>query len=202
MKFTGIAASLALAGAASAAVIPRDTTLSTTVDGLVNQVNNLLNKVEPAVSGAVQDVDGSLDLNTLKSELASIQSQLGGLKGLLPLGLKRDAVEGLVGTVEGTAAPVVNTAEGVAAPVVSTAEGAVNGLTSTTKRDIVSSTVGAVSGLLGDPLNTVESLTPLANNLCSNIESKVPLQQTIRELTALTEGVATYVELPLALVHL
>lgn len=95
-------------------------------------------------------------------------------------------------------------------------------MTGSVKRDLVSNTVGAVTGLLADPLSTVDNLTPLASNLCSNIESKcidilcshlthayqslftdkVPLKQTINELTALTEGVATYVELPLALVHL
>ncbi|KAH8695571.1 hypothetical protein BGW36DRAFT_398776 [Talaromyces proteolyticus] len=205
MKFSGIAASLALAGAVSAAAIPRDTTLSNTVDGVLNQVNTLLNQIEPAASNAVQAVDGTLDLSAIQDTLNSIKEQLGGVQGLLPalpVGIKRGLADGVtgaagsaVGTVESAASPVVNTVEQVAGPVVGE-------VTSTVKRDVVSNALNTVTGVLSNPLNTVDSLVPLANNLCSGIQNTVPLTQTVTELTALTQGLASVAQLPLALVQL
>jgi hypothetical protein len=43
---------------------------------------------------------------------------------------------------------------------------------SLTQRDVVSTAVGDITGLLSNPVSSVESILPLANNLCSGIESK------------------------------
>lgn len=46
------------------------------------------------------------------------------------------------------------------------------GVESLKQRDIVSTAVGDITSLLSNPVSTVESILPLANNLCSGIESE------------------------------
>jgi hypothetical protein len=67
MKFTGIIASLAVAGLASAAAIPRDTTVSPTVDSTLAQLNTVISSVQSSVGGIVGTVDGAVNLDGLSS---------------------------------------------------------------------------------------------------------------------------------------
>ncbi|RAO68193.1 uncharacterized protein BHQ10_004205 [Talaromyces amestolkiae] len=187
MKFTGIAAAFALAGAVSAVAIPRGT-VSSSLDSTLNELNSLLNTVEPSLSNLVNNVETDLDLNALEADLSQIKTLITALVGAPA---KRDVVQGAT-EVAGYA---VNTVGSVAAP-------AVNEVGSLKQRDIVSTAVGDITSLLSNPVSTVESILPLANNLCSGIESNVPLTQTVGELTALTQGVATYAKLPLSLIQL
>lgn len=230
MKFSGIAAALALAGAATAVAIPRDNTVSTTANAALNQLNSLLNEVEPAVSNLVGDVDGEIDLSRLQTEISSIKSQLSALQGVVPTSAKRDVISGVTGlagntanTVGTTAAPVVNGSFHVLILLSdrSVANRFPVDATSVVQRDVVSGTVADLTSLLSNPLSAVNQLTPLANSLCSGIESEfyffipslevtsantvsgnVPLTQTVGELTAFTQGIATYAQLPLSLVQL
>lgn len=67
MKFTGIIASLAVAGLASAAAIPRDTMVSPTVDSTLAQLNTVISSVQSTVGGIVGNVGGAVNLDGLSS---------------------------------------------------------------------------------------------------------------------------------------
>jgi hypothetical protein len=68
MKFTGIIASLAVAGLASAAAIPRDTTVTTSaVDSTLAQLNTVISSVQSTVGGIVGNVNGVVNLDGLSS---------------------------------------------------------------------------------------------------------------------------------------
>lgn len=111
MKFTGIAATFALAGAVSAVAIPRGT-VSSSLDSTLNELNSLLNTVEPSLSNLVNNVETDLDLNALEADLSQIKTLITALVGAPD---KRDAVQGAtevagyaVNTVGSVTAPAIN----------------------------------------------------------------------------------------------
>jgi hypothetical protein len=67
MKFTGFVATLAVAGAASAAAIPRDQMVSSTIQGALSQLNTVLGTVQGVANGATSNVD-----------LSSVESRTAG----------------------------------------------------------------------------------------------------------------------------
>ncbi|KAL7653492.1 hypothetical protein ACMYSQ_008195 [Aspergillus niger] len=193
MKFTGIAASLALAGTVSAAAIP---VVDTTVQSTLSQLTGVLGKVDNVVGGLVGCA--STDLTGLKDELSTIE---GKLTQLLPSN-KRD----LTGTVGGVATPVVgiagdaagtvggvtggavntvghvvdgvvNTVEGVASPVVKTAGAAVNSVASPVVNvagGAVGTVKGAASGVVSADVNLkrdITDLSGLSETLVAKIQS-------------------------------
>jgi hypothetical protein len=179
MKFAGIAAAFALAGAVSAVAIPRGTVTSS-LDSTLNELNSLLNNVEPSLSNLVNNVETDLDLAALEADLSEIKTLITALVGAPA---KREVLQGAtevvgyaVNTVGSAAAPVVN---GKRFTFIPTFTLFLFNLTiflievkSLTQRDIVSNAVGDITSLLSNPVSTVESILPLANNLCSGIESK------------------------------
>jgi hypothetical protein len=111
MKFTGITAAFALAGAVSAVAIPRGT-VTTSLDSSLNELNTLLNSVEPSLSNLVNNVETDLDLTALQADLSEIKTLISALVGAPA---KREVVQGAtevvgyaVNTVGSAAAPAVN----------------------------------------------------------------------------------------------
>lgn len=111
MKFTGITAAFALASAVSAVAIPR-AVLTSSLDSTLNELNSLLNTVEPSLSNLVNNVETDVDLSALEADLSKMKTLITTLVGAPS---KREVVQGAtevvgyaVNTVGSTAAPVVN----------------------------------------------------------------------------------------------
>ncbi|OOF99916.1 hypothetical protein ASPCADRAFT_126798 [Aspergillus carbonarius ITEM 5010] len=162
MKFTGIAASLALASTVSAAAIPA---VETTVQSTLTQLTGVLGKVDNVADGLVGCA--SNDLTDLKNELSNIE---GKLTQLLPPS-KRD----LTSTVGGVTAPVVGIAGGAAGTIGGTASGAVNAV-----GNVVGGAVNTVKGVAspvvetaGDAVNTVENAASPVVNTVEGVASPV-----------------------------
>ncbi|OKL62047.1 hypothetical protein UA08_02403 [Talaromyces atroroseus] len=186
MKFI---AALAFAGAVTAVAIPRDTTISISVDSTLSQLNNLLNEIKPAVSNLTNEANAAnLDLSSLQTQLSDIQFQL---RALVPSSSKREILQDTTSTVGNT----LNTVDTVAAPVTDDVSPAIWGESSITKRDTGSS-------VLSNPVSTVSQLATLASNFCSGMENNVPLSESVNQLTILTQGISVYLQLPLSLIQL
>lgn len=67
MKVTGIISSLAIASAVSAAAIPANVGVSSTVNEAITKLNTVLSTVEGVSNGAVSCVTGGVDLADIKS---------------------------------------------------------------------------------------------------------------------------------------
>lgn len=67
MKFTGIVASLAVAGIASAAAIPRNVAVSTNLDSTLSQLSTVVSSLQGTVGGLVGNVEGAVNLGGLSS---------------------------------------------------------------------------------------------------------------------------------------
>lgn len=110
MKFTGITAAFVLAGAVSAVAIPRGT-VSSSLDSTLNELNSLLNNVEPSLSNLVNNVETDVDLTALESDLMEIKTLITALVGAPA---KREIIQDATGTV----GYAVNTVGSVTAPAV------------------------------------------------------------------------------------
>ncbi|PYH95108.1 hypothetical protein BO71DRAFT_483232 [Aspergillus ellipticus CBS 707.79] len=119
MKFTGIAASLALAGSVSTAALPAGTdAVGVTLRSTLTELTGVLGRVDSLVDGLLGCVSPS-DLGPVKTKLTSIEGQL---NQMLPSSSssKRD--------LEGTAVDVAAPVKKVAGSAVNTVEGAATGV--------------------------------------------------------------------------
>ncbi|KAL1964148.1 hypothetical protein VTN77DRAFT_7236 [Rasamsonia byssochlamydoides] len=199
MKFSGIIATLAVSGAATAAVIPRDQVVSPTIQGTLVQLNTVLGSLQSLAQNNVNGVANTADVAGIKSELDGIKSQLATLAGQTTQATKRDLVTGAVGTVTGTvdsvAGPVITPVDQLAGNAVGTVEGAAGAVASP-----LLDTLGSVTGGVAkrDTVTVdVSGLLPLAQTVVTDIENKVPVNTLVNDVNTLVHGISVTVNVPL-----
>ncbi|KAE8145299.1 hypothetical protein BDV25DRAFT_144778 [Aspergillus avenaceus] len=123
MKFTGLVATLAAAGAASAAAIPN---VNVDIQPTLNTLEGVLGNLDTVVGGVLSGADAG-DLVDVKNLLTEVKSELN--KVTASTVCQRDLVGGTVGTVG-------NTVGSVAKPVVSTVGNTVGGAVGTVENTV------------------------------------------------------------------
>ncbi|GES61951.1 hypothetical protein ATEIFO6365_0011046800 [Aspergillus terreus] len=101
MKFTGIAAALAVASTASAAALP-----AVPLDSAVSKLTSVLGNLDSLLGGVLGGTAPVAQLTEVKSELTNIKSMLGQCTSGV---VKRELVDSLTKPVEGVAGSAVGT---------------------------------------------------------------------------------------------
>ncbi|PTU21340.1 hypothetical protein P175DRAFT_0492017 [Aspergillus ochraceoroseus IBT 24754] len=151
MKFTGIVSTLAIAGAASAALIPNLQVVK--IQSTITRLDSVLGTVEGLV-GTTTNTVSQAALTSVKSDLSGIHNKLENLVGGLVTGVvSNGVVQEVTSIAEETASSVVSTLGGVTevSSLTSLAESLVSrvqsGAVDATGLESVLSVLGQTSGL-------------------------------------------------------